>query len=184
MTITTGRREVAIHLLLGPPPPPEMEVVKHRESRTRQKRVLRPMAVTTPVRISSPDSSLPPRFAHDSGEDPDNDSVTSGILYSPVTDRHGSHRLRGRSSDPQVSTTMSQMDILGPPTLGAFFLVSRRTVPGLNLGRVEWGSEHQQDHHLVLHQRRPFPQFQSWSPSIALSPLTNTSISHWGYRTL
>ena len=46
--------------------------------------------------------------------------MTSGTSYSPATDRHESHYRRRRSSDPQASTTVSQMDVLifGLPTSG------------------------------------------------------------------
>jgi hypothetical protein len=47
----------------------------------------------------------------------DRDSTTSGT-YSPVMDRRESRHRRRRSSDSQTSTTISQMDILGPPMSG------------------------------------------------------------------
>ena len=46
----------------------------------------------------------------------DKDSTSSGASYSPVMDRRESGHRRRRSSDSQTSTTISQMDILGPPT--------------------------------------------------------------------
>jgi len=45
----------------------------------------------------------PTSDAHNSDED----SVTSGTSYSPVTDRHRSHHRRGRSLDPQASAAVS-----------------------------------------------------------------------------
>jgi hypothetical protein len=44
--------------------------------------------------------------------------VTSGTSYSPVTDHHEPHPRRRRSLDSRASTTMSQVDTLGPPTSG------------------------------------------------------------------
>ena len=54
----------------------------------------------------------------------DRDSTTSGT-YSPVVDRRQSHHRR--SSDSQTSSTMSQMDILGPPTTAPDPRLSRIT---------------------------------------------------------
>jgi hypothetical protein len=47
----------------------------------------------------------------------DRDSSTSAS-YSPTMEKRESHHRRRRSSDSQASTTISQMDILGPPTAG------------------------------------------------------------------
>ena len=74
-------------------------------------------ASPTPPPIKSPRNQpilvVPPPAsdAHNS----DKDSVTTGTSY---TDRHEPHHRRRRSSDSQASTTMSQMDILGPPASG------------------------------------------------------------------
>ena len=80
----------------------------------------RPPASPTPPPARSP-SNRPILIVRPPSSDThhsDKDSVTTGTSYSPVTDRHESHHRRRRSSDSQASTTMSQMDILGPPTLG------------------------------------------------------------------
>ena len=75
---------------------------------------------STPPPIKSPNNQpilvVPPPASdvHHS----DKDSVTSGTSYSPVMERHEPHHRRRRSSDSQTSTTISQMDILGPPTSG------------------------------------------------------------------
>jgi len=74
----------------------------------------------TPPPVKSPSNRpilvVPPSASDARGSD--KDSVTTGTSYSPITDRHESHHRRRRSSDSQASTTMSQMDILGPPASG------------------------------------------------------------------
>ena len=81
---------------------------------------LRAPASPTPPPVKSPNNrpTLIVRPPSSDTHHSDKDSVTTGTSYSPVTDRHESHHRRRRSSDSQASTTMSQMDILGPPTLG------------------------------------------------------------------
>ena len=48
----------------------------------------------------------------------DRDSVTSGTSYSSATDRRERRHHRRGSSGSQTSTTISQLDILGPPNTG------------------------------------------------------------------